>query len=156
MAFRKVQSNDTHAGGMGGFYEPTQYFTASIEGEVTADKTHTFFIAPASGSIVSVVGSVLENGSDANEALTMTFTVKKNGTAVCSTDPSILKTAAADAQVDTAAAGTGITQAVLKTDGTEDFVAGDCISVLFDITRGTVDTEITGPACTIGVKFNAV
>lgn len=156
MAFRKVPSNDTHAGGAGGFHEPIHYFTSSIEGEVTADKTHTMFIAPAAGSIISVVGSVLENGSDANEDLQMKFTVKKNGTAVCSTDPVITKAAASDAQVDTAAAGTGITQAVLKTDGTEDFVAGDCISVVFDITRNTVDTEITGPACTIGVKFNAV
>lgn len=159
MAFRKVPSNDTHAGGFGGFNEPIHYFTAQVAGEVTADTgAHTLFICPAgvSGTIVSVVGGVIENGSDANEDLTMTFNVRKNTTSVCSTNPAIAKTAASDARATTAAAGTGITQAVIKTDGTEDFVAGDTINAIFDITIGTADTNITGPSVTVGVKFNAV
>lgn len=157
MAFRKFPSNDTHAGGAGGFYEDVHYFTAQVAGEVTADTgAHTLFIAPAGGTIVSVVGGVIENGSDANEDLTMTFNVRKNTTSVCSTNPAIAKTAASDARATTAASGTGITQAVIKTDGTEDFVAGDTINVIFDITIGTADTNITGPSVTVGVKFNAV
>lgn len=156
MASRKYLSNDTHAGGYGGFFEHVHYFTACVQGEVTADKLMTLFVAPQAGKIVSVVGGVEENGSDTNEDLTMTFTVSKNGTAVCTTDPVILKNAASDAQVDTYAAGTGLTLAVLKTDGTATFAAGDNIACLFDITRNTVDTEITTPSVTVGVKFDAV
>lgn len=157
MAYRKVISNDTHAGGMGGFYEPIIYFNSQIAGEVTADATHTVFIAPAAGTIVSVVGGVLENGSDGSNALTMAFDVKKNGTSVASTVPAIAKTAASDARATTQSSGTGITQAVLKTDGTATFAAGDTITVVFDITRtASPSTEITAPACRVGVKFDAV
>ena len=158
MAYRKYLSNDTHAGGYGGAFEHIHYFRAAVQGEVTSDQAGVWvFTAPASGSIVSVVGSEMENGGDATgpDALTMVFTVYKNATAVCTTDPAITKAAAADAKVSTAAAGTGITQAVLKTDGSCDFVAGDQINVTFDITRVTPETEITTPAVMVGVKFNA-
>lgn len=157
MAYRKYLSNDTHAGGYGGAFEHIHYFRAAVQGEVTSDQAGVWvFTAPAAGSIVSVIGAVVENGSDASNPLTMTFTVLKNATAVCTTDPSILKTAASDTKVSTAAAGTGITQAVLKTDGSCDFVAGDQIMVTFDITRtASPTTEITTPSVMVGVKFNA-
>lgn len=157
MAARKYLTNDTHAGGYGGFYEHIHYFTHTLGGEVTADTLRTVFVAPQAGQIVSVVGGVEENGSDGSNPLTMTFTVKKGATAVCSTDPAILKTAASDAQVDTYASGTGITQAIIKTDGSATFAAGDNISCLFDITRtASPTTEITTPSVIVGVKFDAV
>ena len=157
MAYRKYVTNDTHAGGFGGFYEHIVYFNPHIAGEVTADATHTVFIAPAAGTIVDVVDGVLENGSDASNALTMAFDVKKNGTSVASTVPAIAKTAASDARVTTQSSGTGITQFVAKTDGTATFAAGDTITIVFDITRtASPTTEITGPSARIGVKFNAV
>lgn len=157
MAARKYLTNDSHAGGYGGAYEHIQYFTACIQGEVTADKLMTVFVAPQAGKIVSIVGGVEENGSDASNPLTMTFTVKKGATAVCSADPVILKTAASDAQIDTAAAGTGITQATIKSDGSESFAVGDNIACLFDITRtASPTTEITTPSVIVGVKFDAV
>lgn len=160
MAIRLFKSNDSHASGLGGFVEDTVFLNKSVQGEVTADSLgHILWIVPSgvSGSITGVVGAVVENGSDASNPLTMTFTVKKNGTAVASTDPAIAKNAASDALIDTVAAGTGITQVVLKTDGTEDFVAGDVISVDFDITRtASPTTEITGPAVTVTCKLNAL
>lgn len=138
----------------GTLYGHKQYVSHSIQGEVTADSTgNVVFIAPKAGKILDVIGGVMENGSDSVDPLTMTFTVKKNGTAVCSTDPAIAKNAASDARVTTQASGTGITQAVVKSDGTEDFAAGDTISVDYDITRTTPDTEVTGPSVTLVFKL---
>ena len=150
--FRKYLSNDS-----AGHTEHIMYFSLGVDGEKTADdNANIVFVAPAAGKIVSVVGAVVENGSDGTNPLTMGFVVKKNTTAVCSTDPVISKTAASDATVDTAVAGTGITQAVLKTDTTPVCAAGDIITVDFDITRtASPTTEITGPAVVIGYKLDA-
>lgn len=129
---------------------------AFIVGEVTADVTHPLFAATTSGKISYIYGGVLENGSDGSNPLTMTYTVLKNGTTVSTTDAAIAKTAASDSRASTVAAGTGITQAVLKTDGTASFSAGDVFAVTFDITRtASPTTEITSPFCQVGVVYNA-
>lgn len=147
---RNVASNDKD-----GIYEPEFHFFANVPGEVTADQNARFiFEAPAAGVVSSFIGGELENGSDATNPLTMTFECKKNGTTILTTKPSITKAAAADARVSTEASGTGITQAVLKTDGSAAFSAGDIFEVDFDITRtASPTTEITTPFARLGVKF---
>lgn len=146
---RVVLSNDKD-----GIYELESFFEAAVQGEVTADQNARFiFVAPAAGVVSTFIGGELENGSDSVDPLTMTFELKKNGTTVLTTKPAILKTAAVDTYISTANAGTGITQAVIKTDGSAAFAKGDIFEVDFDITRTTPDTEITTPFALLGVKF---
>jgi hypothetical protein len=151
--FRKYLSNDGT-----GATEHIMYFSHGVDGDKTSDdNANIVFVAPCAGKIVSVVGAVVENGSDATNPLTMAFVVKKNTTAVCSTDPAIAKTAASDATVNTYASGTGITQATIKTDTTPVCAGGDIITVDYDITRtASPTTEIAGPSVVIGFKPYAV
>lgn len=130
------------------------YFRAFVVGEITADVTHPLFAAEAAGHVVSIVAGALENGGDGTDPLSMKFTVNKNATAIASTDPAFAKTAAADTLVSTANAGTGITQTVLKTDGSATFAKGDVFSVVFDITRTSPETEITSPFVTVGIVYD--
>lgn len=131
------------------------YIRHGVTGEVTADATHPLFAAEKAGRVVSVVGGALENGSDATNPLSMSFDVSKGATAVASTNPAFDKTAAADTRVSTANAGTGITQAVLKTDGSASFAKGDVFSVVFNITRtASPTTEITSPFVMVGIVYD--
>lgn len=138
-----------------GIYEPEFFAFAAVQGEVTADSNARFiFEAQDAGVVSSFVGGELENGSDASNPLTMTFECKKNGTTILTTKPSITKAAAADTRVSTENSGTGITQAVIKTDGSAAFAKGDIFEVDFDITRtASPTTEITTPFARLGVKF---
>lgn len=127
-------------------------------GTITADANLIILMgsAPQAGAVTNVWGSVGTNGVDASDTLTLGFNVKKNGTTVLSTVPLINKTAGTGRKTTTTAT-TGITEAVLKTDGTQKFVAGDTLSADFDITRaGTPTTEITDAAVTVEITFEAV
>jgi len=132
------------------------HLQVALAGEITADATgHLLGVVPADGAIEDVILSVQENGSDSVDALDITATVSVNGTAVCTVDPAIDKTAAADAFATTAAAGSGITQATVKSDGTEDVSKGDILSVDLALTRTTPDTEITGPVVLVKIRPTA-
>ena len=138
--FLKVLSNDAQ-----GHRDVQLFFVHSDSAQITADTTATVFVAPVAGRIVNVVGSVVTNGVDGTNPFSLAFDVRKNGTSVASTVPAIDKAAGTGAR-NTFAAATGITQAAIKTDGTQIVAAGDAITVVYDITRTTPATECAGAA----------
>lgn len=150
---RLFLSNDSQ-----GITYDKKYLTYHKSGTITADATIIVLMgaAPEAGAVTGVWGSVGTNGVDASDTLTLGFVVKKNGTSVLTTTPLINKTAGTGRKTTTTAT-TGITSAVLKTDGTQKFVAGDTLSVDFDITRaGTPTTEFTDAAVTVEITFDAL
>ena len=150
---RVFLSNDAQ-----GITNDKTYLTYHKSGTITADATGIILMgsAPQAGKVTNVWGSVGTNGVDGSDTLTLGYSVKKNGTAVCSTIPLINKTAGTGRKTTTTAT-TGITEAVIKTDGTQIFAAGDTLSVDFDITRaGTPTTEFTDAAVTVEITFLAV
>lgn len=137
-----------------------RYLTYHKSGTITADSNGQILMGacPQAGKVTNIFGSVGTVGSDASSNLSLAYVVKKNGTTVCSTEAKIDKTAGTGTQrLTTVTATTGITTAVLKTDGTAKFVAGDTLSFDFDITRaGTPSTEMTDAAIVVEVTFDAV
>ena len=134
-----------------------EYIPATT-GNVTSNQTALpIGVARKSGTILDVVLTTYVNGADSADPLNITADVKKKraGTtvSVCSTNPKLDKTAGA-AHATTAAAGTGITQAVLKTDGSEDVQAGDYLVCDLTLTRTTPDTEIAGPVVTVYILYH--
>ena len=114
-------------------------------------------VATTGGKITDVI-LMLQGGADTVNPLSMTAVVKKNGTDVASTDAAIsFHSGAGTGNVSTYAAGTGITQVVLKTDGTANFVAGDFITVDFNVIRtASPGTEMSNVKALItGVKFTS-
>lgn len=149
--FRHYFSNDKGSKTLTAF-EHVQYFTHVINGACATDVEHTAFVVPfaAGCRVVSIVGFAQENGADGTDPMSVAFEVKKNGTAVCSTNPALDKTAGTG-QKTTAAAATGVTQAVVKTDSTRDFAFGDKISINYNVTITTPDTALASPGVIIGV-----
>lgn len=114
----------------------------------------TQMIAEEAGVITDVNLFVSNTGTDASNDLSLSLTVKKNGTTVCSTDAAITKAASDNAS--TRSAGTGKTVAVLKTDDTPIFAAGDRISLDYTLTRtDTPSDEMADAVAMIGVVFFA-
>lgn len=141
---KKFISNDA-AG-----FEEKQYVQAFKSGAVNADALGAqLWVAPFAGKITDVVLGVGTIGVDAVNPLSLTATVKKNTTAVCTTDPNIDKSATVK---NTFAAGTGITQAALKTDGTAVFAKGDILTVDWDVTRTTPGTEFADATVIVTIK----
>lgn len=146
-----VQSNEAS-----GAYTPVYAFEVFQTGNITASVTNeSMFVAdakmfPKGGYVVNVV-LMCQGGADASNPLNLVGIVKKNGTDVCSTDPKVDKTAGTGNQSTTAAA-TGITQAVVKTDGTQQFAAGDFFTGDFTITRTTPGTEMAQPKLIVFVS----
>jgi hypothetical protein len=148
MADRLFASNDTK----GYTKSETHLFFAPASGNFTADATPSVVVAPFACTVVDVIGSVGQNGVDVSNPLDLKFTASKNGTALCTTDPDIAKAAGTGVKT-TAVAGTGITQAVVKSDGTQTVAKGDLIKVLFDITRtASPGTEIADAAAIVVVR----
>lgn len=114
-------------------------------------------IARKSGTILDVVLTTYVNGADGTDALSLSADVQKKRAdttvSVCSTAPALAKAAGAD-HATTAASGTGITQAVMQTDGKEDVQAGDYIFTDLDLTRTTPETEISGPIVTAYILYH--
>lgn len=115
-------------------------------------------IARKSGTILNVVLTNHTNGTDASNALNITADVQKKRAAtavsVCSTNPKLDKTAGAS-HATTAASGTGITQAVMKTDGSEDVQAGDYLFCDLDLVRtASPADEIAGPIVTAYILYH--
>lgn len=154
--FERYRSNHSDANSnYGSAHEPITEFRLFTTGNITADATYILGQVPTgwTGRIIEVIGLTQERGVDGAAALSMKYTVKKNTTAVCSTDPNIDKTAAAGL-LSTATAGTGITQGVPKTDGSAELASKDILSILFDITRaGTPSPEIAGVGVIVRVKW---
>lgn len=154
--YREFLTNDKGSV-KGSAFEPIERFKVSLAGNITADAQYVLFVCPAgmSGRIVEVLGGALEAGADGTDAMNMEYEFLKNATNVCTTDPTITQnpTAAGTGIKSTYATATGITPGVLKTDTTPDFTAGDVISVNFNITRTTPDTEMAGVFAQVGVKW---
>lgn len=128
--------------------------TRGVQGELSADSDREpLLVVDKAAKVLGVYLAVLENGSDSVDPLEVEAVVKKDGTDVCSTNPKIDKSAASDAAVSTVSSGTGVTQAVVKSDGTEDLEAGDILTINFNVTRTTPDTEITTPVVTVVYKY---
>jgi len=112
----------------------------SVEGNLTATQSGKLMgLAPCSARVVDVILTLGTNIDTDNAGDGITATVKKNGTAVCTTNPKI--TDAAGTGFRSTAQGQG-TAAVVKSDGTEIVAAGDQFTV--DLTRtvaGTVTTQ---------------
>lgn len=148
MAIRHYATNDSWKS----YVEEQFTFQYTVAGNVTADLTTAPIFAPNfSGEIVNVVLAFGQNGADGTDPLNMSAILYKNGTAVCSTNPDIAKAAGTGVK-STAVSGTGLTQAVVKTDGTEDFVTGDYFSLTLDITRTTPETEIANVVVVVYYK----
>lgn len=135
------------------------------QGNITADSAdNPAGVFPFDVEIVKFVGGVLTNGVDGTDPLSMQFDVKKraaaatSGTSVLTTKASIggqtggtgISAAAGTGYRHTNADATGVVAAVL--DSTKTVVAaGSMISVDFDITRTTPETEIAGPFAIVWV-----
>lgn len=129
------------------------------QGSFTADQLETpAGVFPFDVEIVNVVGGVLTCGVDGTDPLSVQFDVKTravaatSGTSVVTTKASIggqtggtgISAAAGTGFRSTASAATGVVPVVL--DSTKTTVAaGSLISVDFDITRTTPETEFAGP-----------
>lgn len=131
------------------------------QGSLTANNAdNPAGVFPFDVKVVRVVGGVLTNGVDAINPLQVAFDVKKqasaatSGTSVLSTLPVVAKAAGTGFR-STAAAGTGITQAVINS-AQETVAAGSLISVDFGITRtASPSTEIAGPFVIVWVAPQA-
>jgi hypothetical protein len=134
-------------------FDDKQYVEAAKAGNIVADASAAqLWVAPFAGKITDVNLALGTNGVDGSNPLDLKATVKKNGTAVATTDPDIAK-AAGTGSKSTFAAATGITQAVLKTDGTATFAKGDILTVDWDITRtNTPSTEIADATVIVTIK----
>lgn len=152
MANQLFLSNDTN-----GYTETIYCESYKVAGNITSTLTSAPLFAPNfSGKVVGVVVALGQNGVDGSNALSTTVTVSKNGTAVTSTDPAIAKAAGTGVK-STASSGTGITQAVVKTDGTESFVSGDYFSLTNTVARtASPSTEMANLVVHLFYKKTAV
>lgn len=142
-------TNDT-----AGNRERIRFYTFSQSGNHVAATAVPMIILPEAGEIVSVNLSAVTFTTSTDR--TLAATVKKvitagTATAVCSTDPSFAATASGTGMKSTVNGGTGITVAVVKSDGTQVFAIGDAITV--DVTiAGANGTVGTGASVTVGYK----
>ncbi len=150
--FRNFLSNDSS--GITELEHNLQATAITLNADVT-DAPVGF--APYAGKITKVWFAVGQIGQDAANAASLAATVKKNGTAICTTDPAIAKAAGTGAG-STVSSGTGITQAVVKSDGTEVVAAGDRFTVTWDVTRtaSTITPEFSNGIVMVAIKPYAV
>ena len=117
--------------------------TSSANGNVPTGR----HVVHTAGELIDVFVVVEANGVDSVDPLSITVDVIKNdfdaSDSMLSVLPKLDKTAGSGTK-NTMAAGTGITQAVMNTDGTEQVAKGDVITVDVALTRTTPDTEFNG------------
>lgn len=139
---------------VGGQVKLVRYFVNGVAGNFAAQTAAPLFSIPVAdtngGRIVSVDISAVAFTTSTDR--TAAATLKKiSGTtaaaAVCSTDPAFGPTASGTGMKSTQVGGTGITQAVVKTDGTATGIVGDMF---------TLDTTFAGANGTLGTGFEVV
>lgn len=154
--FRAFYTNDRESNPQrGAAHEVVERFQHSLEGNITADTTAIILVVPTGyvGRIVEIVGFTEERGVDGSNPLQLVYTIKKNTTAVATTDPVITKAAAAGL-LSTLVTATGVTPAVIKPGTEPELAAGDIIQITYDITRtASPGTEIKGVGVQIGIKW---
>lgn len=114
------------------------------------------------GKVTNIV-LLMQGGVDTTNVLSLTVGLKKNGTAVATTAPVIsyrlnaTTIGASTGSQSTYAASTGVTQVTLKTDGTEQFAAGDIFTVDFTVARtASPGTEMSQPEVIVyGQRFTS-
>ncbi|MEN6536830.1 MAG: hypothetical protein ABFD89_24460 [Bryobacteraceae bacterium] len=150
--FRNFLSNDSQ--GITELETQLQATAITLDADVT-DAPVGF--APYAGKITKVWLAVGQIGQDGTNAASLAATVKKNGTAICTTDPALAK-AAGTGGGNTLSTGAGITQAVIKSDGTEVVAAGDQFTVTWDVTRtaSTITPEFANGIVMVAIKPYAV
>lgn len=137
-----------------GYREEIKYFSYGPAGNITAVTDAPVFMAPYAGTIVSV--DLSAQTFPVSTDRTLSATVKKlvtagTSTAVCTTDPAFALTASGTGMRSTLNAGTGITAAVVKSDGTQVIAAGTMVTTTVAI-AGSNGTLGTGVVVTIGFK----
>ncbi len=124
-------------------YSHGAYLGAAFPADITASVTdHLLAAAFDALAVQDVILSLEETGADASNPLEVEADVKIGGTSVLTTKPKITKAAADGA--NTAAGGAGVTQAVVKTNGDEEAVVGDRVTVSLNLTRTAPATEMAG------------
>jgi len=144
-----ILSQDRGHGFLKQRYEGTTYFLVGTvhaqfvhEGDLLASLAGKLIgVVPIDGTVSAVVMSVGTNIESDTSTDGVSATVKVNGTAVASTDPSISDADAAGFR--STAQGDGVA-AVIKTDGTQDVLRGDVLTV--DITRSVAGAVTVEPA----------
>lgn len=142
--YRLVQTNDSSTSTYRGNHEVEHVIaTALSSGNFTADATYIVGPMAFAGRVKSAYFGLLENGADGTDPQNTEFDVQVNGTTIFSTLPKLDKTAGTGHKT-TYDTGTGITNAVIN-NAANTFAAGDYLSIVFNITRTTPDTESAGP-----------
>lgn len=126
--------------------EETLYF--EVSGAVAASVNAGAKVMYKPGEVVGVWLAVHTNTTASTTSIQ--GDLKIAGTAVCSTAPKITD-AASTGTKSTYASGTGITQAVIKTDGSEDFAAGEVMTGELTAAGSTPDGE--GYTLTVKVRY---
>lgn len=127
----------------------------------TASSARTYFLGvnTQTGVVIDAYGGVRGMGADASNDLSISWDFKKrikdstSDVSLCSTNPSIDKSAGAvNTAQSTAVADTGITQAVIQTDGSEDLSRGDTLVLDITLVRTSPSTEFNSAHSTLVVK----
>lgn len=129
-----------------------------VAGNLTSDNSIDF-LAPFDGrfdEIGDVFMQVGETGSDGTDALNVKLDVLIDGTSIFTTLPQVdgLLTAGVAGAADganTLAAATGVTVGVLKALASRQFSKGDVITVTFDVTVATPETNIADVRACVGL-----
>lgn len=125
--YATVPSNDK-----GGLQNDKFRATVAVAGTLNGS-SEGIVVLPAADNGWELTDVVLTAGVNTTHTTgtSLTATVEKNtdgGTAALSTNPALLNTAGTGRKT-TATAGTGITPAVIKSDGSEDFASYDAVVV---------------------------
>lgn len=136
------------------------YFVFGQTGNHTAATNAPFSgLLPRAGRITGVWLGTTTFPTSSDRTLAATVKRNRNGVAqvaVCSTDPAFAATASGGTGATTTyAAGTGKTQAVIKSDGSEILAAGDFLTTDLAI-AGANGTIGTGATVTVEVTLSAV
>lgn len=137
----------------GGLYTIKIVKESAQTGNFSALTASPIFVAPFACRVASVNLTALTFPTTSDR--TATCTVKKvsgttAATTICSTEAAFAATAGGSGVKSTLTGGTGITSAVLKTDGTATLAAGDMLTVdtAFAGSNGTI-----GTGCTVTVEI---
>ncbi len=123
-------------------FDRDRYLGTAFWTDIIASETGLLaFVAHRALDIEGVVLSLEETGADASNPLELAADVKIGGTTCLTTQPKITKAAADGA--NTAAAGTGITQAVVDS-GANTAAAGARVTVDLNLTRTAAPTDEMG------------
>jgi hypothetical protein len=121
-------------------------FVYAQNGNHTTATNVTVFVAPEAGEVTGVFLATRTMTTSTDRTLTATVSkvvAAGTATALCTTNPSFISTATGAGAPSTYNTGTGITQAVLKTDGSCVLAKGNLVVCALAIagSNGTVGTD---------------